>query len=157
MNRNGHTSPTTSVRQGLGGLLHDVATLGELQIELLKIDAGSASRRAIVPAGLIGAGVIFALSVIPLVLLAVAQVLRDQAGWPPALATLTAALIGILIAVVCGGLGYLGLKRVMEPLARSRDELSRNVAWLKTALQRQDTQQHAATAQAGPLWPNSPR
>jgi uncharacterized integral membrane protein len=136
MNRNGQTSPTEGVRNGVSGLLHDVTSLAELQFELLKVDAATASRKAAVPAVLIGSAVVLGLSTIPLVLLAIAQVFRDQAGWPPALATLTAVLIGLVLAGVVGTLGYFGIRRAVEPLDRSRDELNRNIAWLKNALRR---------------------
>ncbi len=156
LNGNGRSSPTAGVRHGLSGLLHDVTTLAELQAELLKLDAQDAARRAVLPAALIGAAVVFALSTVPLLLLVVAQLLRDQAEWPAALATFVALLIGLLIAGVCGWLGFRGVRRMLEPLDRSRDELSRNIAWLKTALQRQENQEQVA-AQGGIPWPNTPR
>ena len=151
------SSPTTGVRQGLGGLLHDVTTLAELQVELLKLDATAASRRAVLPASLIGAAVVLALSAVPLLLVALAQLLRDQAQWPAALATLTALLTGLVIAGILGWVGYRGLQRTLEPLARSRDELNRNIAWLKTALQRQEVQEQTTARQAAAARPNSPR
>ena len=154
-NRNGQTSPTEGVRQGLSGLIHDVMSLAELQVELLKVDAATASRKAVVPVGLFAAATVIGLSTIPLVLLALAQLLRDQAGWPPAVATLVAVLIGLILAGIAGYVGYVGIRRACEPLNRSRDEFSRNIAWLKNALQRQAAPSAGSFDRAA--YPTAPR
>lgn len=145
MNPNGKSisTPAEGVRRGATGLLHDVMTLAELQLKLLAVDAQAATGRAVIPIILIGSAAVFAASALPLLLVALAQVLRYQAGWPAALATLTAVVVGLLIAAGLGVFGYLGLKRCLEPMARSREELERNVAWLKNALKRHE-QHHAA-------------
>lgn len=144
LNRDGEPSPAEGVRQGVAGLLHDVTTLAELQFKLLAVDAESATRRAVAPFALLGVSAVFGLSALPLLLIALAQLLRDQAGWPAALATLTAVVVGLVIAGVCAALAFIGLRRCLEPLARSREELSHNIAWLKSALKRQELQRHAA-------------
>lgn len=147
MNPNGKpsASPAEGVRRGATGLLHDVTTLAELQLRLLAVDAKSATERAMAPIALLGAAAVFAASALPLLLIALAQVLHHQAGWPAALATLTAVAAGLLIAGLLGAFGYFGLKRCLEPMARSREELDRNVTWLKNALKRHE-QYHAAPA-----------
>lgn len=158
MNRHGETTPTEGVRNGLAGLLHDVTTLAELQVKLLGVDAKAASSRAVLPLALLGAAAVFFLSALPLLLVALAQLLRDQAGWPAAAATLTTVAVGLVVACVLGAIGFVRLRRCMEPLARSRDEFNRNVAWLKNALKRQDAQKRAAeAAYPGALPPSRPR
>lgn len=159
MNRNGRASPTQGVRHGLAGLLHDVMTLTELQLKLLAVDAKAAGGRAVVPAILLVVAALFSLSALPLLLVALAQTLRDQAGWPAALATLAAVGVGLLLAAILGGIGYVRLRRVLEPLSRSQDEFNRNVAWLKNALKRHEFQKQAeaGTPSAGSARPNVPR
>ena len=161
MNRSGQPTPTEGVRNGLAGLLHDVTTLAELQFKLLSVDAKEASGRAVLPFALLGAAVVFSLSALPLLLIALAQLLRDQAGWPPALATLTAVVIGLIVAGVFAAIGCVRLRNCLAPLARSRDEFNRNVTWLKTALKRQDGSRRADIGlppnPAEPLPPNYPR
>jgi hypothetical protein len=159
LNRDSEPSPAAGVRQGLAGLLHDLTALVELQFQLLAVDAESASRRAVVPFLLLGAAAVFGLSALPLLLLAFAQLLRDQAGWPAALATLAAVAVGLVVAGLCTGLAYVGLRRCLEPLARSRDELRHNVEWLKAALKRQELQRHAAASVPphATIPPNQPR
>ncbi|MBA3314216.1 MAG: phage holin family protein [Planctomycetota bacterium] len=136
-------SPSEGVRNGVSGLVHDVLTLAELQFKLLGVDAKAASGRAIMPTALIGAAAVFAASALPLLLLALAQLLRDQADWPPALATLTAVVVGLVVAGVLGFLGYRGLRHCLDPLARSRDELNRNITWLKSTLKRHEVRHDA--------------
>lgn len=160
MNRSGKTTPTEGVRHGLAGLLHDVMTLAELQLKLLAVDAKEASGRAVLPVALLGGAAVFALSALPLLLVALAQLLRDQAGWPPAAATATAVVIGLIVAGVLAAVGAIRLRRVLDPLARSRDEFERNVTWLKNALKRQEAQKRAEAGlpvQPGALPPGHPR
>lgn len=138
-------TPAGRVGGGFAGLLNDVMMLAELQIKLLSVDAKEATGRMIMPLGLLAAGAVLALTAIPLALIAIAQVLRYQAGWPPAVATLAALLLGLVIAGILGYLGYRGLLRCTRPLARSRDEFNRNVDWLKGALKRHDHRHVPAT------------
>ncbi len=130
----GGPSPAQGVRQGVGGLMHDVITLAELQSQLLGVDAREAAGRVALPVSLLGAAAVLGASSLPLLLIFLALVLRDYAGWGAAWAVLTAAVVGLLVS---GGLlfaGYLGLMKVVKPFARSRDELSKNLTWLKEVL-----------------------
>jgi hypothetical protein len=144
LSRDGQVSPTEGVRHGLAGLLHDVMTLAELQFKLLAVDARDASMRAVAPLALLSGAAVFALSALPLLLIALAQLLRDQAGWAPALATFVAVIVGLVFAALLAGAGILLLRRCLEPFVRSRDEFNRNVTWLKSALKRHEIQQQAA-------------
>ena len=116
-------SPAAGVRSGVSGVLHDALTLAELQFKLLAVDAQAASGRAIVPVALLGSASVFAASALPLLLIALAQLLRDQAGWPPALATLASVGVGIVVAGVLALFGYFGLRTCLAPLGRSRERL----------------------------------
>jgi hypothetical protein len=139
-------SPAAGVRSGVSGVLHDALTLAELQFKLLAVDAQAASGRAIVPVALLGSASVFAASALPLLLIALAQLLRDQAGWPPALATLASVGAGIVVAGVLALFGYFGLRTCLAPLGRSRDEFNRNVTWLKTTLKRHEIRREAEQA-----------
>ncbi len=143
MRPDGRESPAAAVRHGVAGVLHDALTLAELQFKLLAIDAQQASRRVVAPLALLGAAGVFGASALPLLLIALAQLLRDQAGWPPALATLTAVGVGVIAAGLLAFFGYLGLRRCLAPLQRSRDEFNRNVAWLKSTLKRDELRHEA--------------
>jgi hypothetical protein len=143
MKTDGRESPSTGVRNGIAGVFHDALTLAELQFKLLGIDAQQATRRAMTPLALLAGAGVFALSALPLLLVALAQLLRDQAEWPAALATLTAVGAGIVIAGLLALFGYFGLRRCLAPLQRSRDEFNRNVTWLKNTLKRHEIRHEA--------------
>jgi uncharacterized integral membrane protein len=148
MKTDGRESPSAGVRNGVAGVFHDALTLAELQFKLLGIDAQEATRRAITPVALLAGAAVFALSALPLLLVALAQLLRDQAEWPAALATLTAVAVGMVIAGLLALFGYLGLRRCLSPLRRSRDEFNRNVTWLKSTLKRHEVRHEAEKAVA---------
>lgn len=157
MQRNGQRSPTEGVRSGLAGLLHDLTMLTELQLKLLSVDAKEATGRAVLPVMLFGVAAVFSLSALPLLLIALAQLLRDQAGWPAAAATVTAVAVGLIVAGVCAAVGYFRLKNCLAPLARSREEFNRNVAWLRDALKRQDGRRVSEPSDEIEVPPHYPR
>lgn len=153
MNTNGRTpksnaAPTTRVGGGLAGLVSDVMSLAELQLKLFSVDAKEASARIVTPIILLAVGTVLALCSIPLGLIAIAQVLHLEAGWHPAVATAVALLIGLVLAGILAYVGYLGLRRCVQPMRRSRDELQRNINWLKSALRRYDHHQEPVVGQA---------
>ena len=148
-------TPASNMGGGVAGLLHDLMTLAELQVKLFSVDAKDATGRMIIPIGLIAAGAILALTALPLALIAIAQVLRYQADWPPAVATLVALLIGLVIAGILAFVGYLLLRRSLRPMERSREELQRNINWLKGAVQRYDNRQEMPAVPVG--YPDRPR
>lgn len=131
-------TPVSNLGGGLAGLLHDLLTLTELQIKLFVVDSKAAMGRLVTPIALLAGATVLALCSIPLGLIAISQALRDQLGWAPALATLVALLIGLVVAGILGFIGYLLLMRGLVPMQRSRDELQRNVDWLKNAIRRYD-------------------
>lgn len=142
----GCESPAAGVRHGVSDVLHDAILLAELQFKLLALDARETSRRALAPLALLGGAVVFAASALPLLLIALAQLLRDQADWPAALATLFAVGVGVIVAGLLALFGYLGLRRCMAPLQRSREEFNRNVTWLKSTLKRNEIRHEAEKA-----------
>lgn len=143
-----NVAPASRVGGGLAGLLSDVMSLAELQLKLFTVDAKEASGRIIMPIVLVAVGGVLALCSIPLGLIAIAQVLHLEAGWHPAVATAVALLIGLVLAGILAFLGYLGLRRCIQPMQRSRDELQRNINWLKSALKRYDHRQEPVVGHA---------
>ena len=130
-------SPSEGVRQGVSGLLHDAITLAELQCKLLGLDLSETASRAMFPVICLSVGGVLALSTLPLLLVALAQGLRDGFHWPAGLATLAAVGVGLLVAGIAAAIGYVKLRTAFAPLNRSRDELTHNIGWLKESLSRQ--------------------
>jgi hypothetical protein len=123
-----------SVTGTIAGLGNDVATLVELQAKLAAQDARECLSHALVPLGFIAIASAVLLGGVPVVLLGIADVLARAIGIAPGWAMLLTAAVAMtaagLVALLC-----LGRVRVsLEPLRRSREELSRNIAWLRTVL-----------------------
>jgi hypothetical protein len=119
---------------GLAEFGHDVATLAELQAKLTAHDLKESGERVAVPLALVATAAALALGGLFVALLGVADllvlVLKVSAG--------TAKLITAAFTLAVAGLIVFGSSRALlsslEPLRRSRDELARNVAWVRTVL-----------------------
>lgn len=129
-------SAAAGVRQGVGELLHDFVSLGELQTQLLTLDARESAQKAVVPIGLLIGGIALALGAVPVLLISLAEALVLLLEWERALAYLVSGLAG---AVIAGLLLYLAWRQTAAVIAvfdRSRVELAENVRWIKYALTR---------------------
>jgi hypothetical protein len=134
--RNGSTLPPHGVAKGMGELMHDIVSLAELQFELFRIDCREGLRRMLVPVALLLFAGIVAAGTVPVALIAIAEFLTQVAGLSRPAAFFIAALSGLIVAVAAGVLGWFSLRGVVRVFARSREELTRNMAWIKQALQR---------------------
>lgn len=113
---------------------NDIATLAELQVKLAALDAKAAADRAALPLGVALAGTAVALGAMPVLLLGAATLLANALhmaeGWAMVLVggvALGGSLLGIAVAAR-------RLRHCCESFRRSRDELSRNIAWVRTVL-----------------------
>jgi hypothetical protein len=141
MNRhNGSTrSPPNGVAKGMGELTHDIVSLAELQFELFKNDCREGLKRMLVPVALLlGAGIV-AVGTVPIALILIAELLVQAAGLSRAAAFSIAALIGFIAAVAVGVVGWSYIRGVVRVFERSREELTRNMTWIKHAWKRPTT------------------
>jgi len=156
MNTNGRI-PTDepNVVTSFSGLAHDVIEMAELQAQLLSLDVNSTGRNARGAFVLTVVGASFLLSSISVGLFAVAQFLVENLGWSQSAGDFVAALIGIAAggAVLAGA--WYRWQSGLSSLTRSRDELSRNIAWVKSSLRRQAVPPHVAERGGGA--PPNPR
>ncbi|NLS94722.1 MAG: hypothetical protein GXX96_21415 [Planctomycetaceae bacterium] len=120
-----------SAAANVGRLLHRLADLAELQIELFKIDARDGFKALAAPLALIASGILLASAGVVVLLLALARVLM-QAGLTEAASLAAAAIVGLLLAsaIVWIALGL--LRKAVAAFERSGTELRRNAAWFKT-------------------------
>lgn len=138
MNRcNGSTqSPPKGVAKGIGELTHDIVSLAELQFELLRIDCREGIRRILLPVALLLFAGIVAVATVPIALIFVAEFLVQTAGLSRAAAFSIAAMSGFIVAATIGVVGWSYLRGVVRVFERSREELTRNMTWIKNALKR---------------------
>jgi len=135
-NANGRSSAATGVREGVGDLLQDVVSLGELQAQLLAVDARESLQKAQVPLVLLMVGMAVGLAAAPVLLLALGEALVQVFDWPRAVSYLVSGLVG---AVMGGVLMYFACRQgaaVVAVFKRSQDELAENIRWIKYALSR---------------------
>jgi uncharacterized membrane protein YqjE len=148
MNHNGrlHTK-IPDVAGSVSGLTHDVIELSELQTKLFVLDIKNGSRRLRTCLILAVVGACFLLGTIPVALLALAHVIVEQLDWAQSVALGAAALAGLLLAAIIAGTAWGILKSGLFSLEQSREELRRNLDWIKSTLRNR----------AQPATENSPR
>lgn len=130
------SSAAAGVRDGVGDLLHDVVSLGELQVQLLAVDARESVEKAKPPIGLLVGGIALALGTVPVLLLSLGEALTLWLDWERALSYLVSGLVGAAIAGVLLYLAWQQAGAVLAVFDRSRVELAENVRWIKYALTR---------------------
>jgi uncharacterized membrane protein YciS (DUF1049 family) len=135
MNGNGrlHTK-MPDVAGSVSELTHNVIELSELQARLLALDIKKSSRRTRTCLTLAIIGVCLLLGTMPVALLALAYLFVEQLGWSHAAALGVAALVGLVVAALVGGTAWGMVRSGLISLERSREELSRNIDWLKSTL-----------------------
>jgi hypothetical protein len=135
--RNGSTpSPPNGVAKGMGELTHDIVSLAELQFELFRSDCREGLKRMLIPVALLLVAGIVAAGTVPIALILVAEFLAQAAGLSRAAAFSIAALGGFIVASAIGLVGWSRIRGVVRVFERSREELTRNMAWIKHALKR---------------------
>jgi len=132
-----------NVASSFSELTHNAIELAELQAQLFSLDVKQTSQKAGISVALAVGSVCVLLGTIPVVLIAIAQVLVEQLGWSPAASYGVAALIGIVVSASIGAAAYARFSTGIATMKRSREELNRNIGWLKSNL-RNRTQAGAA-------------
>lgn len=129
---NGYGPP----EHGMRGLVHDIAVLSELQVQLFAIDARAALRELLLPVAVIAVVVGLVLGSVIVGLMTVAYLLVELAGWPHYAGFLTATVLGLATA---GGMLW-GMRwrwQNRPPIfARSKEEFRQNFDRVKGLLVR---------------------
>ena len=133
--RNGSTpTPPNGVAEDMGELTRDVVSLAELQVELFRNDCREGVKGLLIPVTLLLVAGTVAVGTVPMALLVMTEVLVQTAGLSRAAAFAIAALSGFIVAVALGVVGWFHIRKVGRIFERSREELTRNVTWIKDAL-----------------------
>ena len=128
-------SPLTGgVLGNLAEFASDCTTLLELQSRLAVEDLKDSAARAVVPVGGAAFGVALALGALPVALLGVGELVVQYGGltrgWSYVIVAVAALVLGGLSAWLFGS----RIGASFESFHRSREELTRNLAWIKTVL-----------------------
>jgi len=130
---NNHASPLTMVGN-IADFGNDSATLAELQAKLTALDAKECAARAAMPIIILGACLALALGSLPVILIGLADLIALNTRLSVGMARL---IVGLVAFVLAGVGGYVGLKGSISSLdcfRRSREELVRNLSWIRTVL-----------------------
>jgi len=123
-----------NVAMSFSGLTHDAIELAELQAQLFALDVKSSSRKARTSLVLAVVGLCILLGTIPVALIALAELLNEVIGWPTAAGYGVATLVGLLISAGILLAAWASIRQGIVTMQRSRDELTKNIAWLKSSL-----------------------
>jgi len=135
--RNGSSNvPPNRVAKDMGQLTYDIMSLAELQFELFRNDCRAGMRGLLVPVAMLLLATIVAVGSVPLALIFIAEFLVQAVGLSRAAAFSIAALGGFIVAVALGVVGWSHIRGIGRVFERSREELSRNITWIKHALKR---------------------
>lgn len=151
MSGNGRQSTngrTSNVAAGVSDLAYNVIELSELQAQLAMLDAKKSVAKARSCLIMAVVGVAMLLGTIPVALLAIAALFVEQLEWSYAASAGIATAIGLVITAIVMGIAYGYVRSGLIDFDRSRDELRRNIAWVKHTLR---TRGHAETREEYPV------
>ena len=135
--RNGSsTAPPDGVAKDMGELTHDIVSLAELQFELFRNDCRKGLRGLLIPVALLLLAGIVAAGSVPVALIFIGEILAQTAGLSRAAAFSIAALGGFIAAAALGVAGWSHIRGIGRVFERSREELTRNMTWIKQVVKR---------------------
>lgn len=127
-------SPIDALQSSTRMLVRDTIELAELQLQLFAADGREMARKSAPPLLIVVAGVVFAMSALPLLLVGLAYALVELAGFSIWLGMISAAVAGIVIGAVAILAGIKWLQPQLTIWQRSANELRENVEFLKGTL-----------------------
>ena len=135
--RNGSsTAPSDGVANDMDELTHDIVSLAELQFELFRNDCRKELRGLLIPVALLLLAGILAAGSVPVALIFIGEILAQTAGLSRAAAFSIAALGGFIAAAALGVAGWSHIRGIGRVFERSREELTRNMTWIKQVVKR---------------------
>ncbi len=132
-------SKEPNVATSFSELAHDVIELTELQAQLMVLDVKSATQKTRTSVILGVTAFCMLLGSIPVALFALARLFVLWFDWPQWAGFGLSAIVGLVISGCIGTGAWFRFKSGPGTMERSREELSRNIAWIKSSLRNQST------------------
>jgi len=123
-----------NIAASFSGLAHDVIELAELQAQLFALDVKSTSEKTRTSLILAVASGSALLGSVPVGLFALGELFRYQFKISEAAGFGFAALVGVALSAALMTAAWSHFKSDQVSMKRSREELSRNLAWVKSNL-----------------------
>jgi hypothetical protein len=130
----GNGAPEQRVVGGITGFGSDIATLAELQAQLAVTDLKESLQKGLLPLGLVLVGVICVTGALPVLLMGVAGLLAAALKISLAWAMLMTGGVVLTVALVVVAVSASKIGPSFSSFRRSREELTRNLAWIRTVL-----------------------
>jgi hypothetical protein len=144
-----------AVARNTGEFLHDLVTLGELQLQLLTIEGQERLRVLLWPALTLVAGLVVGGATLPVALIALALTLTEVTSLSQAQSAGIAAGVGLVLAALFVGFGWWALKSPSgNAFERSGREWRQNLRWIKDALQK-SVGDHSRHSPRPPIYPHN--
>jgi hypothetical protein len=151
---NGHELPPRAVARSTAELLHDMATLAELQGKLVFIDFREGTARLLLEMMMIAMGATIGLGCVPVALATLALVIAANTTLSLPVSFAIALATGIVLACILAIPACIALKANIHIFDRSLAEWRRNRQWFKETLRRLGK---SPPQRAGPLPPSTAR
>jgi hypothetical protein len=126
-------APGASMVSNVAEFGNNIATLAELQARLTLIDLKEVAGKAWIWAVLASASLLLLAGAVPVALIGLAFAFDTELRHAAAPLLITAAITAV-IALAVGAVSGLRVVRSFETFRRSSEELTRNIAWIKTVL-----------------------
>jgi len=134
---NGHAElPPRAMARSTSELLHDMATLAELQGKLVVVDLREGFTKLLVPTGLAIIGACIGLGTVPVGLMTLALSLEKLTNLSTPVCFAIAFGVGLLLAAIFAIPALARLKTGLRMFDRSLEEWRRNRQWAKETLKR---------------------
>jgi hypothetical protein len=129
------SAPVAGMVGSIADLGGDIANLAELQAKLAALDLKECTGKAMIPVGALAGGLALCLASLPVALIGASELLATamhltERGW----AYLIVAAIALVVALAVAAVAALRLRKSLDSFQRSREELARNIAWIRTVL-----------------------
>jgi hypothetical protein len=125
---------TAGVFGNLAEFASDVTTLGELQTKLALLDLKESTGKLVLPvAALVVAGVL-GLAALPVLLLGIGALIAELTSLSLGVSYLIVAVATIVLAGILAAVFLPRIGPAFASFERSKEELTRNLSWLKTVL-----------------------
>ena len=126
----------------MGELTRDILSLAELQFELFRRDCREGLRGLLIPLALLLLAGIAAAGTVPVAMIFLAELFAQAGAISRAAAFAVATVSGLSVAAVLGVVGWSRIRGAATVFARSREELTRNMTWIKHVLSSKPTREN---------------
>jgi uncharacterized membrane protein YqjE len=129
-------SSTRSAARNMARLLHDMVTLGQLQLRLFVLDCRQLRSKLGTAVIAVAVGLVLVLSCVPVALAGIVLLFRDVAGFSRLGAVWTTFALTVIVGAMCVGCGIWWLRTASNFFESSRVEFTQNIERFKEMLRR---------------------